>query len=314
MNLDLQTPDTPKSGERNAPAADAPSRAAGREFSRALLLFLIAGFCLSSLDATAKYLVRDHALFLVVWARYAGQMLVVTPFAWRNAGPGFWRTRRLGLQLLRSALLLGATVSFFGALRYLPLAEGSAITFLAPIFVVVLSGPLLGERPNLARWVATAAGFCGILILVRPGSAVFHPAALLLVLAALFNALYYLLTRKLVDENVHTTLFYSALVGTVGLSLALPWELHATTPTPGDGWFLALGLFAGLGHWLIVSALQNTQPSLLTPFSYLQMIWATLYGYLIFDQLPDRWSGVGMTIIVASGLLLALQERRRGSY
>ena len=106
---------------------------------------------------------------------------------------------------------------FFGALRYLPLAEGSAITFLAPIFVVVLSGPLLGERPNLGRWIATATGFCGILILVRPGSAVFHPAALLLVIAALFNALYFLLTRKLVDENMHTTLFYSALVGTVGV-------------------------------------------------------------------------------------------------
>jgi drug/metabolite transporter (DMT)-like permease len=271
----------------------------------------VAGFCLSSLDATAKYLVRDHSLFLVVWARYAGQMLVVTPFAWRQAGAGFWRTRRLGLQLLRSTLLLGATGCFFGSLRYLPLAEGSAITFLAPIFVVVLSGPLLGERPTLGRWIATAAGFGGILILVRPGSAVFHPAALLLVLAALFNALYYLLTRKLIDESMHTTLFYSALVGTVGLSLALPWELHAGTPTPRDGLLLALGLFAGLGHWLIVSALQHTQPSLLTPFSYLQMIWATLYGYLIFDQLPDKWSAAGMTVIVASGLLLALQERRR---
>ena len=283
----------------------------GHAFAHALTLFLVAGFCLSSLDATAKYLVRDHSLFLVVWARYAGQMLVVTPFAWRQAGAGFWRTRRLGLQLLRSTLLLGATGCFFGSLRYLPLAEGSAITFLAPIFVVVLSGPLLGERPNLGRWIATAAGFGGILILVRPGSAVFHPAALLLVLAALFNALYYLLTRKLIDESMHTTLFYSALVGTVGLSLALPWELHAATPTPRDGLFLALGLFAGLGHWLIVSALQHTQPSLLTPFSYLQMIWATLYGYLIFDQLPDKWSAVGMTVIVASGLLLALQERRR---
>ena len=291
-----------------------PSRAAEHTFARALTMFLVAGFCLSSLDATAKYLVRDHALFLVVWARYAGQMLVVTPFAWRHAGHGFWRTRRLGLQLLRSALLLGATACFFGALRYLPLAEGSAITFLAPIFVVVLSGPLLGERPNVGRWIATGTGFCGILILVRPGSAVFHPAAVLLVIAALFNALYYLLTRKLIDENMHTTLFYSALVGTVGLSLALPWELPAMTLTLRDGLFLALGLFAGLGHWLIVSALQNTQPSLLTPFSYLQMIWATLYGYLIFDQLPDRWSAVGMTVIVASGLLLALQERRRARY
>ncbi len=232
-------------GGDGAATGDTRPPAAGRAFRHALALFLLAGFCLSSLDATAKYLVADHALFLVVWARYAGQMLFVTPFAWRHAGPGFWRTRRLGLQLLRSTLLLCATACFFAALRYLPLAEGSAITFLAPIFGVLLSGPLLGERPNLARWIATGAGFCGILVLVRPGSAVFHPAALLLVLAALFNALYYLLTRKLVDESMYTTLFYSALVGTVGLSLALPWELHATTPTSRDGLFLVLGPVRG---------------------------------------------------------------------
>ncbi len=151
-----------------------------------------------------------------MWARYAGQMLVVTPFAWHRAGPGFWRTRRLGLQLLRSALLLCATFCFFGALRYLPLAEASAITFLAPVFVVVLSGPMLGERPGRARWIAAIVGFVGILILLRPGSAVFHPAALLLLLAALSNALYPAHAQA-ADESAHTTLFYSALVGTVGL-------------------------------------------------------------------------------------------------
>lgn len=279
---------------------------------RALPLFLLAGICLSSLDATGKYLVRDHALFLVVWARYAGQMLVVTPFAWRRAGPGFWRARHPALQLLRSMFLLVATICFFAALRYLPLAEGSAITFLAPIFVVVLSGPLLGERPTRERWVAVVAGFIGILILARPGSAVFHPAALLFVVAALGNALYLLMTRKLADESAYTTLFYSALAGTVGLSLALPWQLDGTTPTLHDGAiFLLLGLFAGLGHWFVISAYLLAPASMLTPFTYLQMIWATLYGFVIFAQLPDRWSALGMTIIVASGLWLALQERWR---
>ena len=275
-------------------------------------MFLFAGLCLSSLDATAKYLVRDHALFLVVWARYAGQMAVVTPFAWRRAGPGFWRTRRLGLQLLRSAMLLCATFCFFGGLRYLPLAEGSAITFLAPLFVVVLSGPILGERPDRARWIATLAGFAGILILLRPGSAVFHPAALLLLLAALCNALYFLLTRKLVGESVHTTLFYSALVGTLGLTVGLPWEIGGGAPPLKDTLaFVLLGLFAGAGHWSIISAFQHAPAALLTPFAYLQMIWATTYGFVLFGQLPDRWSALGMTVIVASGLMLALRERAR---
>jgi drug/metabolite transporter (DMT)-like permease len=273
---------------------------------------MLAGFCLSSLDATAKYLVQSHALFLVVWARYAGQMLFVTPFAWKQAGPGFWRTRRLALQLARSALLLIATACFFGGLRYLPLAEGSAITFLAPIFAVLLSMPLLGERPTPARWIAAPMGFAGIVILARPGSAVFQPAALLLVLAALCNALYFLLTRKLVGEGPYTTLFYSALVGTIGLSLALPWALGSGAPTLKDGvLFVLLGLFAGLGHWLIIGAFQLAPASLLTPFAYLQMVWATLYGFVIFGQLPDRWSALGIAIVVASGVLLAMQERRQ---
>ena len=281
---------------------------------RAILLFLLAGLCLSSLDATAKYMVRDHALFLVVWARYVGQMLVVTPFALHRAGPGFWRTQRLGLQLLRSAFLLVATFCFFWGLRYLPLAEASAIVFLAPVFVVVLSGPLLSEEPGRARWVSVVTGFLGILILVRPGSAIFHPAALLLVVAALCNALFLVTTRKLVEENPYTTLFYSALVGAVGLSLGLPWA--ATEAAPGLRElppFLLLGLLAGLGHWLVIGAYNLAPASLLTPLAYLQIIWATSYGYLIFGQLPDRWSGLGMTIVVCSGLWLALQERWRGA-
>src|SRR6188768_4581500 len=143
---------------------------------RALPLFLLAGLCFSTLDATAKWLVRDHTLFVVVWARYVGQMLVTTPIAWHRVGPGFWRTRHLRIQLLRSLCLVVATMSFFSGLRFLPLAEASAITFLAPMFAIVLSMPVLGERPTRARWISAMVGFAGIVILVRPGSAVFHPA------------------------------------------------------------------------------------------------------------------------------------------
>src|SRR5581483_8317112 len=109
---------------------------------RALPMFLLAGLCLSSLDATAKYLVRDHSLFVIVWARYVGQMLVVTPFAWQRSGPGFWRTRHPALQLVRSAFLLLATVFFFAGLRFLPLAEASSIMYLAPMFIVLLCHPV----------------------------------------------------------------------------------------------------------------------------------------------------------------------------
>ena len=278
----------------------------------ALPLILGAGLCFATLDATAKYLVQEHTLFLVVWARYVGQMIVATPIAWQRAGPGFWRTRHLRMQLVRSACLVTATLCFFGALRFLPLAEGTAISFMAPMFAVMLAGPVLGERPTRARWIAVSAGFVGILILVRPGSAVFHPATGLLIMAALSNAMYQLLTRRVPNDSPHTTLFFSGLVGATALSLALPWAEVPAQATWRDALFmLQLGLLAGLGHGLLIGAFLRAPASLVAPFTYVHMLWATLYGWLVFGQLPDGVSAVGMVVIVASGIGLVLHERRR---
>jgi len=278
---------------------------------RALPLFVLAGLCFSTLDATAKYLVRDHTLFVVVWARYIGQMIVVTPIAWHRVGHGFWRTQHLGLQLTRSLCLVVATACFFGALRSLPLAEASAIIFLAPMFAIVLSKPVLGEKPTSARWTAAIVGFIGILILLRPGSAVFHPATGLLILAAICNALYQLLTRRLPNDSPYTTLFYSALVGTAVLSTALPFAEIPGTVTLNDAMLIMiLGVLAGVGHGMLIRAFLEAPASLVAPFAYLQMIWATAYGYLIFRQLPDGVSALGMVVIVASGVGLVLHERR----
>ncbi len=278
---------------------------------RALPLIVLAGMFFSTLDATAKYLVQDHTLFLVVWARYTGQMLVTTPIAFHLGGRGFWRTRHLRFQLLRSLCLVIATLCFFGGLRFLPLAEGTAISFLAPMIAIVLSGPVLGERPTRARWLAAVGGFVGILILVRPGSAVFHPATGLLVMAAISNALYQLLTRKLPHDSPHTTLFYSALVGSIALCFALPFAEAPRELTLRDGTFLVvLGLLAGFGHWALISAFLRAPASLVAPFTYLHMIWATVYGWLIFDHLPDALSAAGMAVIVLSGVALVLNERR----
>jgi len=284
---------------------------AEQSLRRALPLVLLAGLFFSTLDATAKYLVRDHTLFVVVWARYAGQMVVTTPIAWHRGGAGFWRTRHLRVQLLRSVCLIVATSCFFGALRFLPLAEGSAISFLAPMFAIVLSYPILGERPTRGRWLAALGGFAGVLILVRPGSAVFHPATGLLVLAAIANALYQLLTRKLPRDSAHTTLFYSALVGTAVLSAAMPFvEMPGEFAMRDAGFFVVLGLLAGLGHGLLIAAFLRAPASLVAPFTYIQMLWATFYGYAVFGQLPDGLSALGMAVIVASGVGLVLHERR----
>ena len=222
---------------------------AGHPVRRALPFILFAGICFSTLDATAKYLVQEHSLFVVVWARYAGQMLVTTPIAFQRGGPGFWRTRHLGIQLVRSLCLVIATACFFGGLRFLPLAEGTAVSFIAPMVALLLAYPVLGERPTRARWLSALGGFLGILILVRPGGAVFHPATGLLLMAAVANALYQLLTRKLGGDASHTTLFYSGLVGTAMLSAALPFAETPSAITFSDVFFLVLlGLLAGVGH------------------------------------------------------------------
>jgi drug/metabolite transporter (DMT)-like permease len=279
---------------------------------RAVPLIILAGVCFSSLDATAKYLVQDHSLFLVVWARYAGQMVVSTPIAWHRGGNGFWRSNHLRTQLVRSLCLVMATLFFFGGLRFLPLAEASAITFLAPMFAIVFAVPVLGEKPTRPRWIAAIAGFMGILLLVRPGSAVFHPATALLVLAAIANAFYQLLTRRLQNDSPDTTLFYSGLVGTIALTALLPTTEMPSQLTARDGFFLVLlGALAGIGHWFLISAFLRAPASLVAPFTYLHMIWATMYGYFVFGQLPDAISMTGMAVIVGSGVGLVLHERRQ---
>ncbi|MEO5677655.1 MAG: DMT family transporter, partial [Usitatibacter sp.] len=142
----------------------------------------------------------------------------------------------------------------------------------------------------------------------------FHPATALLVLCAISNALYQLLTRKLPGDSPYTTLFYSALVGTVGLSLALPFAgMPADVTLPHTFLFIVLGVLAGIGHWMLITAYLKAPASLLVPFTYLQMIWATLFGYLIFAQLPDGFSAVGMAVILASGVALVVHERRVGA-
>ena len=279
---------------------------------RAVPLYILAGLFLSSLDATAKVLVREYPVWWVVWARYAGHLLVVIPLALHKVGPHFWRTKHPLLQVARSTLLLIATIAFFSALRYLPLAEASAISFLAPMIVVLLAGPLLGERVTKVRWIAAGCGFLGVLLVTRPGSVAFHPATLVMLGMATCNALYQLLTRKLTGDSAYTTLFHSATVGAVAFTVLLPMlDPH---PLPGirDAMlFLACGVLAGLGHWCMITALMRAQASQLTPFAYAQMAWPLAFGWMLFGQFPDAISMMGMAVILASGTWLAWQERRR---
>jgi drug/metabolite transporter (DMT)-like permease len=160
--------------------------------------------------------------------------------------------------------------------------------------------------------LAAVGGFAGLLLIVRPGSDVFHPAAILMAFSALSNAMYQLLTRRVPRDRPETTLFYTSSVGVVALTAVLPFiEFPAAVSARDMALFASLGLLAGLGHWCFIAAFVRAPASLLAPFTYLHLVWATLYGWLVFGTLPDAIAVAGMGIIIVSGVLLALRERRR---
>ena len=275
-----------------------------------VFLFILSGICFSTLDAMAKILVQDTNLIAVVWSRFFGQLLLATPIAWYFLGKKFWHTQNLRLQLFRSCLLVATAALFFAGLNWLPLAEASSITFTAPIWVAILSGPILGEHVGLKDWFVAGLGFLGILLIARPGSAIFHIAALLLVLMAFLNAIFQLSTRKLVEDSKYTTFFYSGIVGLVISTLLLP--LAPPLPAlPAYEYVLfgLIGFFGGFAHLLVVLAFYKMRPYKLTPLVFLQLIWAVAYGYLIFGELPDGLSVIGMILIASSGIWLIWNHR-----
>jgi drug/metabolite transporter (DMT)-like permease len=275
-----------------------------------IILFILSGLCFSTVDAIAKILVQDTNLIAVVWSRFFGQLLLAAPIAWYFLGKDFWRTQNLRLQLFRSCLLVATAALFFAGLNWLPLAEASSITFSAPIWVAILSGPILGERVGPKDWFVAGLGFLGILFIARPGSAIFHIAALLLVLMAFLNAIFQLSTRKLVEDSAYTTFFYSGIVGLVIASLLLPFaDPIPTLPTYEYALFGLIGFLGGFAHLLVVLAFYKMRPYKLTPLVFLQLIWAVGYGYLIFGELPDGLSVLGMVLIASSGMWLIWNHR-----
>lgn len=277
----------------------------------ALLLFVASGLCLSGLDGVGKLVLSETGLLLLVWSRYVGHLLLSIPIAYAYAGPRFFVSARPGLQLVRSLLLALTTLLFFAGVQWLPLAEASALAFTAPIWVALLSWRVLGESVATSdKWIA-AIGFSGVLLIVRPGTDVFHPAALLVMAMALVNAVYQLLTRKLTQDSAFTTFFFSPLVGVVVSSvLLLVYGFPESLSIKNMVLLASTGILGGLGHLLITLSFYRAPPASLTPFVYLQMIWAIVLGWLLFDQLPDAIALTGMAVIVSAGLWLILHRRR----
>ena len=276
-----------------------------------ILFCLLALFLFSALDATAKYLSAFLAVPLLVWARYLVQLLLMLLGVAPRLGRSLLFTRRPGLMALRGVTLAGVTLLGQMALTTLPLAETTALVFVAPLLVALLAGPLLHERVGTRTWLATIAGFGGVLLIARPDGNLSAAGVACALGAALFYAAYQILTRKLVaSEPPLRLLFHTALFGTLALLPLLPFHWEGRLPTIGQALLIvSLGVYGGVGHFLLIRAFQRTPASLLSPLLYMQLVWATLLGWLVFTQWPDALTMVGMLIIGAAGLSLALGAR-----
>ena len=276
-----------------------------------IALILAAGLLLSSQDALAKTLTASYPLLLVVCLRYLAQNLLMLVVFAPRMGLDLVRTRRPLLQLARGLSLVGVTLLFYAGLRHIPLGEATAVIFLAPLVVVVLSVLWLKETVSRGVWLAVGGGLLGVLLIVRPGGALFSPASLLPLGAAFCFGLYQLLTRRLsATDAPATSNFLTALVGTLGAGLLLPWTWQM--PAPMDVLLMAaLGGLAMTGHMLLTHAYRFASAASLAPFTYGQILIATLIGALVFDHLPDAWAVLGMAVVILSGAALAWSQRQR---
>lgn len=260
---------------------------------------------LALLDTTAKYLSRTYPVLGVVWARFAFQTLLMLVVLGPRSRLGLMRTNRPTLQIFRGVVLMGASMFFVSALSRMPIADASAISFLAPLIITALSVPMLRERVDALSWLAVLCGFAGVLVIIRPGGEMFSWSALLPLGAAACFALFQVLTRKLAGvDPALPTLFYPALVGTALMTFLLPF--HWSTPqTPGHAaLFVLMGVLAGVGHFIMIKAYQIAPAPVIAPFVYSQLVVVIGLGYAVFDEFPDRWSVLGMVIVVAAGAFI----------
>ena len=280
----------------------------------AVLLIVCASACFTTVDVSVKLLSQRYPVPLIVWARWGVQALAVLAVVGPRMRGGLLRTTRLTMHLARGVLLIVSSLCFFTALRYLPLAEATALNYTAPIMVTLMAGAFLDERLTRPRWAFVIAGFIGMLLIVRPGSAMLGPATLLGLTAAALYAIFQIITRKLAGENLMVLLAYPSLVGTLLMSLGVPFvEREGAYPTSDLAAFIGIGIIGSIGHLLFIQAFQRATASAIAPFTYAQLVWSTLAGWLVFGTFPDAWTLTGILIIGASGIVLTWYERWRAS-
>jgi len=277
-------------------------------------VFMIVGAvaCFSVLDGVIKSLSVRHPVPLLVWARWGFQVLAMLLWLAPKMGAGMLRTRHLRMQLLRGVLLVGSSLFFMTALSHLPLADATALNYTTPTIVIILAIVFLNERLTPARLAFVVAGLAGMLMIVQPGAEIFKGTSLFALGSAGCYALYQITTRMVAADDPRVSLFYPALIGTLLMTFVWPWFGSRIDVAWTDvAWLAGIGVLGTIGHFLLILAFQRAPASALTPFTYIQVVFATLIGWLVYDDFPDALTLAGMALIAGSGLLLTWHERRR---
>lgn len=275
-----------------------------------VMLSLGAVLLFAGQDGIAKYLTLAYPALLVVWARFFVQTLLMGVAYVPRMGLEILHTRLWRLQLVRGFCMMAASLCFVAGLRYVPVGEATAVVYLSPVLVVAISARVLKEQIRFGQWVAVFCGLAGVVMIIRPGSALFTPAVLFPLGAAISLAAYQLLTRRVLSvDNPVASNFITSVICLAILSALVPF--FWVTPTIGATLLVAAqGAMAMTGHMFLTYAYGQTSAARLAPFTYAQIVFASLIGFLFFGHVPDLATLAGMAIIILSGLGLVLWQRR----
>jgi drug/metabolite transporter (DMT)-like permease len=289
------------------PVAPVSDRTVVQQPVLAIGLVLMAVTLFSILDVTSKIMTVDYSPIELIWARNLAMLIGLAPFVLRV--PDALQSSRPVLQTVRGLAVTASALLFIAGLRRLQMAEATAIGFASPLLVTAMSIPFLGERVGPRRWAAVAVGFVGVLIVLRPGTAAFDPYVLFPLGSAITWALTTIVTRRMGAEPPLTTLFFSTVAGLVATTLFVPavWTPPTTNAVLA---MIGLAVVGAGGQYLFIAALMRGPASLIAPFSYCQMLWSVLWGFVVFGAVPAPATWIGGGVIIASGLYILHREQQ----
>jgi drug/metabolite transporter (DMT)-like permease len=280
--------------------------------SKGVIVMIAGTALLIGNDAASKYLTEAFPVGQVICLRQAAALLAMVPYILWVAGGASLRVHAWGRQIARGSMLAISSALMVTGLSLLPLATVTAITFVGPIFVALMSVPMLGERVNAARWIAIALGFAGVLIAVRPTSAAFEWALLIPLATALASSARDVMTRQLsrTDTNISILFVSTGMVMLAGLA-TIPFGWNEVSWSAA-GWFLVAGALHAGANFLMIEAFRLGPAAMIAPFRYTSLLWALIIGFAVWGDAPDPWIVAGGVVIVAAGVLMLRSEAPAG--